>query len=45
VSQFLAGKGISTMDDPPYSPDLDPADFLLFPKLKSALKRKVFLEL
>jgi hypothetical protein len=40
VSQFLAGKGISTMDHPPYSPELTPADFWLFPKLKSVLKEK-----
>jgi histone-lysine N-methyltransferase SETMAR len=40
VPQFLAGKGISAMDHPPYSPDLAPADFWLFPKLKSVLKGK-----
>jgi transposase len=40
VSQFLAGKGISAMGHPPYSPDLAPADFWLFPKLKSMLKGK-----
>jgi hypothetical protein len=33
VSQFLAGKGISTMDHSPHSPVLAPADFWLFPKL------------
>jgi hypothetical protein len=42
VSQFLAGKGISAMDHLPYSPDLAPADFWLFPKLKSVLKGKRF---
>jgi len=26
------------MDQPPYSPDLTPCDFWLFPKLKNALK-------
>jgi hypothetical protein len=26
------------MDHPPYSPDLVPCDFWLFPKLKTALK-------
>jgi transposase len=31
------------MDQPLYSPDLAPADFWLFPKLKSVLKRKHFL--
>jgi hypothetical protein len=42
VSQFLAGKGISAMDHPPYSPDLVPADFWLSPKLKSVVKEKRF---
>jgi histone-lysine N-methyltransferase SETMAR len=37
VSQFLAGKGISAMDHPPYSPDLAPSDFRLH------TERKVFL--
>lgn len=27
---------------PPYSPDLDPFDYLLFPKLKVALKDSYF---
>jgi hypothetical protein len=40
--QFLAGKGISAMDHPPYSPDVAPADFWLFTKLKSVLKGKRF---
>jgi hypothetical protein len=44
VSQFLAGKGISAMDHPPYSPDLAAADFWLFPKLTECAERKVFLE-
>jgi hypothetical protein len=43
VTQFLAGKGISAMDHLPYSPDLAPADFWLFPKLKIVLKGKHFL--
>jgi hypothetical protein len=41
VSQILAGKGISAMDHLPYSPDLAPAHFWLFPKLKSVLKEGV----
>jgi histone-lysine N-methyltransferase SETMAR len=41
VSQFLARKGNSTMDHPPYSPDLAPADFWLFPELKCVLKERV----
>jgi transposase len=35
---FLAKNSITKMDQLPYSPDLAPADFLLFPKLKNALK-------
>jgi hypothetical protein len=42
VSQFLAGKGISAMDHPPYSRDLPPADFYPFPEHKSVLKGKRF---
>jgi hypothetical protein len=42
VLQFLAGKGISTLDHQLYSPDLPAADFWLFPKLKSVLKVKRF---
>jgi hypothetical protein len=45
VPQFSAGKGISAMDRPPYSPDLAPADFWLFPKLKESAERQMFLEL
>jgi hypothetical protein len=44
VSQSLAGKDISATDHPPYSPDLAPADFRLFPKRKSVLKRNRFLD-
>jgi hypothetical protein len=34
VREFLAKKSIAEVDHPPYSPDLDPYDFWLFPKLK-----------
>jgi hypothetical protein len=34
VLLFLARKGISAMDNLLYSPNLAPADFWLFPKLK-----------
>jgi hypothetical protein len=30
------------MDHPPYSPDLAPCEFWLFPKLKNALKEQKF---
>jgi hypothetical protein len=38
VWEFLAKKSIMELDHPLYSPDLAPCDFLLFPKLKTALK-------
>jgi len=38
VNEFLAKKGISVVPQPPYSPDLSPCDFFLFPKLKFHLK-------
>ena len=34
VNEFLAKKGTSVVPQPPYSPDLSPCDFFLFPKLK-----------
>ena len=36
--QFLANKNITVLEHPPYSPDLTPCDFYLFPKIKSVLK-------
>jgi histone-lysine N-methyltransferase SETMAR len=38
VREFLAKKSIMKLYHPPYSPDLAPYDFWLFPKLKTALK-------
>jgi transposase len=38
VRNFLAKNKMTVVPQPPYSPDLAPADFFLFPKLKSALK-------
>lgn len=38
VKAFLAKYGIAVLEHPPYSPDLAPCDFFLFPKVKSALK-------
>ena len=35
---FLTKANVTTLENPPYYPDLDPADFYLFPRLKSALK-------
>ena len=42
VIQFLAKKGIPVVPQPPYSPDLNPCDFFLFPKLKFHLKGRHF---
>jgi histone-lysine N-methyltransferase SETMAR len=33
----LAAKGVKMVPHPPYSPDLAPADFFLFPKVKAEL--------
>nr|CAH7720056.1 unnamed protein product [Callosobruchus chinensis] len=38
VRDFLTKNGIPTLPHPPYSPDLAPSDFHLFPQLKSYLK-------
>jgi hypothetical protein len=42
VKEFLAQKFIADMEHPTYSPDSDPNDFWLFPKIKSALKGRRF---
>jgi len=38
VREFFAQHNITTLSLPPYSPDLAPCDFFLFPKLKTHLK-------
>ena len=38
VRQFLATKQVNILDHPPYSPDLAPCDYFLFPKLKGTIK-------
>jgi len=38
VRDFLAKHATTVLPQPPCSPDLAPADFFLFPKLKSKLK-------
>jgi len=35
VREFLAPHNITTLPHPPYSPDLAPCDFFLFPKIKT----------
>jgi hypothetical protein len=42
VREFLAKHSIPVVPHPPYTPDLAPCDFFLFPRLKSILKRKRF---
>ena len=38
VTDYLTKMGIKTVPYPPYSPDLGPCDFCLFPKLKEKLR-------
>ena len=40
--QFLGNNNIETLSHPPYSPDLAPSDFWLFPNLKMPLRGKRF---
>ena len=37
VKNWLAARGVQMVDHAPYSPDLAPADFFLFPKMKEEL--------
>ena len=42
VKKFLANRKVAVLHRPPYSPDLAPADYFLFPKLKFSLKGRHF---
>ena len=42
VKQFLTQGKATVIDRPPYSPDLAPTDYFLFPKVKSNLKGRLF---
>jgi hypothetical protein len=42
IRQFLAKYSITTLPQPPYSPDLSPPIFSLFPKLNLTLRGKRF---
>lgn len=42
VREFLAKHNVATLPQPPYSPDLAPADFFLFPRIKTTLKGRRF---
>ena len=37
VQEYLKESGLDILDHPPYSPDLSPCDFWLFPRLKKTL--------
>jgi len=43
INQCLKNKNITLLGHTPYSPDLAPYDFYLFPNIKSVLKRTNFL--
>lgn len=38
INEFFAKNATNVIEQPPYSPDLAPADFFLFPKLKLPLR-------
>jgi len=42
VQQFLAKINMMIIPHPPYSPDLAPCDFFLFPHMKCQMKGKCF---
>jgi len=42
IQEFLARKQVCMLSHPPYSPDLSPCDYFLFPKLKLPLKGCLF---
>ena len=42
MRNFLAKNETTVVPQPPYPPDLAPADFFLFPKLESTLKGRRF---
>ncbi|GBO01766.1 hypothetical protein AVEN_228263-1 [Araneus ventricosus] len=44
VKKYLAGHSVTTLVHPPYSSDLEPADFYLFPWLKMKLKGHRFVD-
>jgi transposase len=43
VKQFSANHNFTVLERPPYSPDLAPGDYSLFPKIKLVFKRTHFL--
>ena len=45
MSDYLTKMGIKTVPHPPYSPDLAPCDFCLFPKLKGGCRYETIEEM
>jgi hypothetical protein len=45
VKQFLTKNGMTQLLHLPYSPDLAPCDFFLFPRMKKVLKGKHFADM
>ncbi|GBM53270.1 hypothetical protein AVEN_128435-1 [Araneus ventricosus] len=45
VRHFLTTHKVTVLEHPPYSPDLAPADFLVFPRLKGVLKGLRFFDI
>ena len=43
IRQFLTDNNMTVVPHPPYSPDLAPSDFFLFPKPKMKFKERIFL--
>ena len=42
VKKFLANRNVAVLQNPPYSPDLAPANYFLFPKFRFPLKGRHF---
>ena len=42
VKSFLASEKVKVLNHPPYSPDLSPCDFLLFPRLMKMLSENKY---
>ncbi|OQV17200.1 hypothetical protein BV898_08693 [Hypsibius exemplaris] len=42
TTDFLQQEGLKLLPNPPYSPNLSPCDFYLFPKLNECLRGKLF---
>ena len=41
-SLFMASEQVKVLNHPPYSPDLSPYDFFLFPRLKKMLSGNIY---